>query len=154
MRPRELWSRLPRLIRVGVASGAATGVDTALLLGLCWLGGIGPGPAAFVASLAGGAVNFTINRRWVFGRRGGPWLAQALAYGLVVVLGGAGLGAVAVAAGVAVGLPLLIAKAAAVVAVLLGWTYPMSARVFGRRSLPAGTGTAGARPHSLSSPLA
>jgi len=118
-----------RLVRLVVASGTATAVDTAVLFGLCRVGGLGPGLAAFVGCVAGGAVNFAINRRWVFSGGARSWLVQAASYGLVVVGGGAVVTGVAVAAGVGLGLPLGVAKAGATVLALVTWTYPMSARV-------------------------
>jgi putative flippase GtrA len=125
----RLWARVPRVLRVLVASGAATAADTAVLLLLCWGVGLSAGLAAGAGSVAGGAVNFAINRTFIFGGGAGDWWTQALRYGVIVVLGGAVISGVAVAALVATGLPLLVAKAAAVVLTLVVWTYPMSARV-------------------------
>lgn len=120
--------RLARVLRLGISSGAATMVDTALLFVLVHATGFAPGPAALLGSLAGGAVNFAINRRWVFAV-GGGWLGQALRYFAIVVGGGAVVSAAAVAALCALGLPLLIAKGAAVLITMAAWTYPMASRV-------------------------
>lgn len=120
---------IPRPVRVLVASGAATATDTAVLVLLCHVVAWAAGPAAIAGSLAGGVINFVINRTWVFGGGGRGWLGQALRYGAIVVGGGAAVTGGAVAAGVAIGLPLLAAKAVAIVVVLVAWTYPLSARV-------------------------
>lgn len=118
-----------RFARLLAASSAATLADVATLLAVVTLCGLAPGPASVVGCLVGGGVNFAINRAWVFRGRRGPWLLQAMRYGVIVVGGGAVVSGLAVAALTSVGLPLLIAKAGAVVTALVAWTYPMSARV-------------------------
>jgi putative flippase GtrA len=139
---RLLRRRVPRLLRLLVASGLATLADAAVLLALCWQLGAPPGPAAVAGALVGGAVNFAIGRAWVFGARDRAWWRQAARYAVVVVGGGAVVSGLAVAALVAAGLLLPVAKAIAVVVVLIAWTYPMSARVVfapgPRSAAPAG----------------
>jgi putative flippase GtrA len=124
-----MWRRVPRPVRVLFASSAATLADTAVLLALCRFVGLGAGAAAAIGSIVGGALNFTINRVLVFGARNAPWSRQAVHYAVIVVGGGAAVSGAAVAALVAMGLPILAAKAVAVIVVLATWTYPMSARV-------------------------
>lgn len=121
--------RLPRWCRLLIASGLATAADSAVLLALCWQLGVAPGRAAAAGCLVGGAINFTIGRRWVFRAQARAWWRQAARYAVVVVGGGAVVSGVAVAALVAAHLPLPLAKALAVVIVLFAWTYPMSSRV-------------------------
>lgn len=125
----RLWSRLPRLLRVLASGGAATAVDTVVLIVLCGLAGVPAGAAAVAGCLAGGGVNFTIKRRWIFAAAGHRWPAQLLRYGVVVVGGGAVVSGAAVAGLVASGLPVLAAKAITVGLVLVTWTYPLSARL-------------------------
>jgi putative flippase GtrA len=122
-------SRLPRLLRLLIASCVATTADSAVLFVLCWQLGVAPGLAAAAGCLVGGAVNFAIGRAWVFRARDRAWWRQAARYALIVVGGGAVVSGLVVAALVAAHLPLALAKAAAVVIVLCAWTYPMSARV-------------------------
>lgn len=131
-------TRLPRLLRLLIASCVATTADSAVLFVLCWRLGAAPGLAATAGALVGGAVNFAIGRAWVFRARDRAWWRQAARYALIVVGGGAVVSGLAVAALVAVHLPLPLAKAAAVVIVLLAWTYPMSARVVFAPSRPPG----------------
>lgn len=126
---RRAWAWLPRPLRVAATGGIATAVDTAVLVALCWGAGVVPGLAALLGCLAGGALNFAINRRWIFRATDRSWIVQALAYGVIVVGGGAIVSGLAVAAGVAVGLPLLAAKVGAAGVSLVAWTYPISARV-------------------------
>lgn len=121
--------RVMRVLRLGVSSGVATLVDTALLFVLVHAAGVVAGLAAFAGSLAGGAVNFAISRRWVFAASVAGWIGQALRYAAIVVAGGAVVSAAAVAALYAIGLPLLIAKGAAVLITMAAWTYPMASRV-------------------------
>lgn len=124
------WTRRgSRLARLATASGVATAVDTAVLLLLVAGAGLAPGPAAVVGCLAGGAVNFAVSRRWVFRAHARRWWPQALRYGVIVVGGGALVSGLAVAALTAVGAPLLLAKAVAIVTTMTAWTYPMAARV-------------------------
>jgi putative flippase GtrA len=126
---------VPRPVRMLFASAAATLADTVVLVTLCRFVGLGAGLAAAVGALVGGAVNFVINRTLVFDANGSPWKRQAAHYAVIVVGGGAAVSGVAVAALVAIGLPILVAKAIAVIVVLATWTYPMSARVvFASRS--------------------
>jgi putative flippase GtrA len=132
-------SRLPRLLRLLIASGVATTADSAVLFVLCWQLGVAPGLAAVAGCLVGGAVNFAIGRAWVFRARDRAWWLQAARYAVIVVGGGAVVSGLAVASLVAAGLPLPLAKAAAVVIVLLAWTYPMSARVVFAAAPPATT---------------
>jgi putative flippase GtrA len=124
-------------MRLMISSGIATAADSAVLLVLCWQLGLPPGPAAVCGCLVGGAVNFAIGRSWVFRARDRAWWRQAARYAVIVVGGGAVVSGLAVAALVAAGLPLPVAKAAAVVIVLLAWTYPMSARVVFAAAQPA-----------------
>lgn len=121
--------RLRRMARLVFASGVATAIDTAVLVLLVAIAGVSPGPAAVVGCLAGGAVNFAVSRRWVFGAQARRWWPQALRYGVIVVGGGAIVSGLAVAALAVAGAPLLLAKAIAVGTTMLAWTYPMSARV-------------------------
>ena len=134
---RQRYPRLARVLRLGVSSGVATLVDTAILFALVHAIGFAPGPAALLGSLAGGAVNFAINRRWVFTSAVAGWIGQALRYFAIVVAGGAVVSAAAVAALCALGLPLLVAKAAAVLITMAAWTYPMASRVVFTPAVPS-----------------
>lgn len=129
----------PRIARQLVASGCATAADAVVLAALCAVIGVAPGLAGIAASLVGGAVNFALGRGWVFAARDRAWWRQAARYAMVVVVGGAIATGVVIAVLTAWGAPLIVAKSAAVVVVLVGWTYPMSARVVFApvRDLPA-----------------
>lgn len=118
-----------RLSRQLTASVIATAIDLVLLLTLCFAAGVPPSIAAGTGAVAGGVVNFAIGRAWVFESRG-PVLAQAVGYAGLVLVCGALLNAAIVGTVVATGVPLLIAKAFAVAAVMIGWTYPASSRIF------------------------
>lgn len=122
-------TNLRRLSRQLTASVIATALDLMLLMTLCYAAGVPPSIAAGTGAVAGGVVNFAIGRAWVFESRG-PVVMQALGYAGLVLAGGALLNAAIVGGVVATGVPLLIAKAFAVAAVMIGWTYPASARIF------------------------
>jgi putative flippase GtrA len=126
-REREIPGRLARL---ALSSVAASVVDLGTLLLLLHLFQLWPGVAGGLGCVAGGAVNFTLNRRWVFDARTGGWLTQLLRYGLLVVLGGALIAGAAIQLAVALlGLPVLLAKGIAAVLVLACWNYPVSSRL-------------------------
>lgn len=119
-----------RLARMAVSSTAASAVDLVTLLSLVNLVHLWPGAAGTLGCLAGGTVNFVLNRSWVFRSRGAGWLGQLLRYGLLVVLGGALAAGAVIQLGVAaLGLPVLLAKAIAAALVLACWNYPVSAHL-------------------------
>ena len=135
--------------RVGRALGsstAASAVDVIALLVLARTTHLAAGVAAALACVLGGAVNFALNRTWVFaddapsarGTRGGNPLRQLALYSLLVVIGGALLGgAVVQLATVTLGLSLLAAKAVSAVLVFVGWNYPVASFVvFNSHPLP------------------
>jgi len=124
-----------RVARLAASSAAASATDVVLLLVACGVLGIPPIIGATLACLAGGAVNFALNRRFVFRRTEVAWWRQWLRYLGLIVLAGAVLSGGLVHAGVQLGLPLLIAKGVAALVVLAGWNYPLSAFwVFGGTS--------------------
>ena len=122
-----------RIARLATSSGVSSLSDAIVLVVLCrgldWT----PGLAAIAGCLVGGAINFALNRSWVFEAQRGAVLRQAIAYASLVVCGGAILSGLIVGALAGAGIPLLIAKGSALVLVLAGWNYPISARlVFAR----------------------
>lgn len=138
---------LMRMLRVVTVGGAATAVDTLVLAALYYGYGLGAGTAALCGSLVGGAVNFVLNRTWVFGATAGAWWRQALLYATLVVGGGALVGAVVVSTLHSFGIPVLLAKCGSIGIVLVAWTYPMSARVVFRDA--ARQRSAGSRPQLI-----
>ena len=125
---------MTRMVRVAVAGGGATAIDTLVLLALYRLAGVAAGSAAVCGCLVGGAVNFVVNRRWVFRAAAAALWKQAVLYAIVIV-GGSALVTGTIVAGLhRLGMSLVIAKLAAIGIVLVGWTYPMSARVVFRNA--------------------
>jgi putative flippase GtrA len=119
---------------MAASSSAASVVDLATLFTLLHLLHLWPGAAGALGCMAGGAVNFALNRRWVFGdlqrQHGAHWRGQLLRYALLVVLGGAlGSGLVIQLTVAGLGLPVIVAKAIAAALVLACWNYPVSARL-------------------------
>jgi len=129
------WRTVGPIFRMALCSSAATAVDLATLCGLIKVFGLWPGAAGVLGCLAGGAVNFALNRKWVFPSSDRRWLGPLLRYGLLVVLGGALVAGGLIQLGIAVlGLPVLLAKGAAAALVLACWNYPVSARLVFARS--------------------
>ena len=127
-----------------LSSTAASAVDLATLLGLLHLAHLAAGLAGAAGCVAGGVVNFALNRAFVFRRGGRGWLGQLLRYAVLVVLAGALIAGGIIQLGVTVlGLPVLAAKAIAAALVLGCWNYPVSARLVFRRSV---TGDRGGSP--------
>ena len=129
-------ARLPRRVaRMLTTSTLATAVDLAVLFVCLGLLALRPGPAAAAGCLAGGLVSFWLCRQYVFAARGNA-LRQGLAYGTLVVLGGAlWSGAIVHVATGQLGAPVLLAKATAALVVMVGWNWPVSAKVvFARRA--------------------
>ncbi len=130
-------ARLPRrLARMLTTSTLSTAVDLAVLFVCLGALALRPGPAATIGCLAGGLVSFWLCRRYVFFGARGSALRQGLAYGTLVVLGGAlWSGAIVHLATGHLGAPVLVAKATAALVVMVGWNWPVSAKVvFARRA--------------------
>ncbi len=123
-----------RLLRVVAAGGLATAIDSFVLATLYYVYALNAGTAALCGSLAGGALNFVLNRKWVFRATAGAFWRQAILYATIVVGGGAVISAGVVAGLHGVGIPVMLAKLGAIGIVLVAWTYPMSARVVFRAS--------------------
>lgn len=119
-----------------VAAGAAGALGTGLDLGvLVWLvGHHAPIPlAAFVATLAGAATNFVLNKYVAFNDRSPVTFAQVVRFDLVAVVAALLMAAAMKVATAALGLPVVAAKLACAGLVFAIWTYPAQRRlVFGR----------------------
>lgn len=113
-----------------LAAALATAADFGSMVALVELAGFAPPSATMVSAVAGGVANFTLARGWVFrwpqDRRLG---AQALRYA-AASLGGAALNALLLAlllrAGL--GIPYVVGRCAAAVAVGVLYSYPAHAR--------------------------
>jgi len=128
---------LQRALRAATSSALASACDVLILLALLRAAHVAAGTAAALGCLAGGLINFTLTRRWVFRprRSNSRSTAQQLAlYGLLVIAGGALLaGAIVHVATVRFAVPVLSAKALAAVLVFCLWNYPVSSMVVFRR---------------------
>jgi putative flippase GtrA len=115
---------LVRGLKLVIASTAAGAVDFVTLFTLVGLAHVAAGVAALIGCLLGGAVNFGINRRWVFAARGARGtLGQGGRYFAVLV---GGLVHLAVQR---LGAPVLTARLAVALLVLFAWNYPVSKHV-------------------------
>jgi putative flippase GtrA len=143
-----------RFVRMVGCGGAATAVDTALLLALYRSGATSAGIAAVIGCMIGGLVNYLLNRTYVFGdgRSDRAWPGEALRYGSIVVGGGAVVSGIVVAAATGAGVPVLVAKLVAIAVTMVAWTYPMSSRVvFAARPSPIHMPSCSGIPHAAGS---
>ena len=118
---------LKRLGRHKLAAMIAAAVDLGLMILLVERFGLSPAPATLCGAISGGAVNFGLGRRWVFGASGAV-LPQALRYAITSVVG-ATLNAI----GVFVlhergGVPYVVARFLVAGFVSLFWNYPIQRR--------------------------
>jgi putative flippase GtrA len=120
---------LVRGLKLVISSTAASTVDFMTLAALVGLAHVAAGVAALIGCLLGGAVNFGLNRRWVFRARGPGSLGQGGRYFLFVVLGGAVLVGGLVHLAVQQGAPVYAARLAVALLVLFAWNYPVSKHV-------------------------
>lgn len=124
------------MLRVLAASAAASLTDVVMLLTLVALA-VPVAAATAIGCLCGGAVNYVITRRFVFRlRHTGAWRRFAAYMGVVVGAGAAVSSAVVHVGSVALGLPILVAKAIAAALVLAAWNYPIAKRLFLRMNSP------------------
>jgi putative flippase GtrA len=98
---------------------------------LVWLvGRHAPVPlAAFIATLAGAATNFTLNKYVAFHDRARLTLAQVLRFDVVAVVAALLMAAAMKVATATLGLPVVVAKLACAAMVFAVWTYPAQRRL-------------------------
>jgi phosphatidylglycerophosphate synthase/putative flippase GtrA len=142
-RPEAPAARRPffrTLTRHQIAAVIATGVDFGTMVALVQAGWARPTRATLVGAILGGAVNFTLGRRWAFGAwREGP-APQALRYAVVSVASATLNAAGVQALHERLGVQYLAARAVVAVAVSLFWNYPMQRGFVFRRTAPARAG--------------
>jgi putative flippase GtrA len=133
---RLLYRRLvknPReLLTAAIAGVFGTGVDLGLLMFL--VGRDVPIPlAAFIATLAGAAANFALNKYVAFRDRSPITLAQVVRFDVVAVVAALLIAAAMKIATATLGVPVVAAKLACAAVVFAIWTYPAQRRlVFAR----------------------
>jgi putative flippase GtrA len=117
-----------QLLAAAVAGALGTGLDLGVLV---WLvGHHAPVPlAAFIATLAGAATNFTLNKYVAFHNRSRLTLAQVLRFDVVAVVAALLMAAAMKLATATLGLPVVVAKLACAAMVFAVWTYPAQRRL-------------------------
>lgn len=118
-----------RMMRVGVSGAVATAVDVAMLVFLVEVAGVYVTLAAFLAAATGGVTNFVLNKFWAFQDHSPIAIRQVSSYAFVSLLTAAFVAASVHLFAVMMGLPYLLAKAAAATLVFLCWSYPAQAKL-------------------------
>ena len=129
---RPLVKNPRELLTAAVAGVFGTGVDLGVLVFL--VGRHVPIPlATFIATLAGAAANFALNKYVAFRDRSPITLGQVARFDFVAVVGALLLAAAMKLTAESLGAPVLPAKLACAVVVFVIWTYPAQRRlVFAR----------------------
>ncbi len=106
----------------------ATLVDVLFLYVLGQILGVFVSVAAFLAALAGGVTNFTLNKYWAFQDRSPVTFKQAGAYALVSLLNAVFVAALVHLFAVTLGQHWLLSKTIAAVIVFVAWSYPAQSK--------------------------
>ena len=133
--PGSMKLRNPRqLLAAGLAGVAATALDVGVLL-LLVAHHLAIPLAAFIAALAGAAVNFVVNKYVAFRDRSPLNLPQLLRFNVVVVVAALLMAAAMKLVAVRLGVPVVLAKLACAAIVFATWTYPTQRRFVFARSV-------------------
>jgi putative flippase GtrA len=117
-----------QLLAAGIAGAFGTGLDLAVLV---WLvAQHAPIPlATFVATLAGAATNFTLNKYVAFRDRSPLTFGQIVRFDVVALVAALLMAAAMKLATATLGLPVVAAKLACAAVVFVTWTYPAQRRL-------------------------
>jgi putative flippase GtrA len=118
-----------RALRVSASSILATTVDVVALIALVELAGVHVTVAAFLAAVCGGVTNFLVNKYWAFADNAPLDVRQVSLYVLVSLANAMFVAASLHVFAVLIGVPYLMAKAAAAALVFLLWSYPAQAKL-------------------------
>jgi putative flippase GtrA len=131
---RSLVKNPRELLTAAIAGVFGTGVDLGLLVFM--VGRHVPIPlATFIATLAGAAANFALNKYVAFRDRSPITLAQVVRFDFVAVVAALLMAAAMKIATATLGVPVVAAKLACAAVVFAIWTYPAQRRlVFARRA--------------------
>lgn len=120
---------LKRVMRVSASSILATTVDVVALVALVEVVGMHVTVAAFLAAVCGGVTNFLVNKYWAFADHAPLDVRQVSLYVLVSLANAMFVAASLHVFAVLIGVPYLLAKAAAAALVFLLWSYPAQAKL-------------------------
>ena len=115
------------LLTAGLGGVAATALDVGVLV-LLVAHHVAIPLAAFIAALAGAAMNFVVNKYVAFRDRSPINLPQLLRFNVVVVVAAFLMAAAMRLVAVRLGVPVVIAKLGCAVIVFAIWTYPAQRR--------------------------
>jgi putative flippase GtrA len=121
------------LVTAGFGGIAATLVDIAFLILLVEVIGLSIPVSAFLASGAGAAMNFVLNKYVAFRDRSRITLQQVARFGAVAVATALLMALAMKLVAVELGVPYVVAKLLCAVTIFMVWTYPAQRRlVFSR----------------------
>jgi putative flippase GtrA len=120
-------AQAPLAALAGLGGVVSTALDVAVLTALVE-SGCAVGPAAWIGTLAGAALAFGWNRRYVFGDRSALRWQQVACFALVALVGAVALALSMHVAVTLCGLPYLVAKAVCAVLVFAVWNLPAQRR--------------------------
>jgi putative flippase GtrA len=118
-----------RVMRASASSVLATAVDVVALIALVEVVGVHVTVAAFLAAMFGGVTNFLVNKYWAFADAAPLDVRQVSLYAVVSLVNAMFVAASLHVFAVLMGVPYLIAKAAAAALVFLLWSYPAQAKL-------------------------
>jgi len=117
-----------QLFAAAVGGALGTGLDLGVLVLL--VGHHAPIPlATFIATLAGAATNFTLNKYVAFHDRSPLTLGQVVRFDVVAIVAASLMAAAMKVATATLGLPVVVAKLACAAVVFAVWTYPAQRRL-------------------------
>jgi len=124
----RLVKQARQLLGAGMAGAFGTGLDLSVLVLL--VGHHAPIPlATFIATLAGAATNFALNKYVAFRDRSPLTLGQVVRFDVVAVVAALLMAAAMKIATATLGLPVVAAKLACAAVVFAIWTYPAQRRL-------------------------
>ena len=126
---RDVNDVFKRVMRVSASSVLATAVDIAALIALVEVAAMHVTVAAFVAAVCGGVTNFLVNKYWAFADGEPLDVRQVSLYVLVSLANAMFVAASLHVFAVLIGVPYLLAKAAAAALVFVLWSYPAQAKL-------------------------
>ena len=112
------------LVTAGFGGIAATLVDVAVLILLVEVIGLSIPVSAFLASSAGAAMNFVLNKYIAFRDRSPITIRQLVRFGAVAVATALLMALAMKLVAVELGVPYIVAKLLCAVTIFMVWTYP------------------------------
>jgi putative flippase GtrA len=121
------------LVRTGLSGVFATSIDVMMLILLVEVAHLPVAVAAFLGAASGASANYLVNKYWAFQDKSPIRVSQLLTFAFVALCTALFMAGAMQLFAVEIGLPYLVAKAVAAVAVFCLWSYPAQARLVFRQ---------------------